>query len=256
MKTTAATLFCAALFVTASFAHADVVDYRLTNGSLDSLQISQSDTWDNKSLATLFNTYFTEQLGGFEYGTSQELFDDRGVNVDVANWSVHEGAKIVSSFKNAAYGHTLSLVDSTGTTVDSTTFASWTFQDNLGSETIFNMAAGEYNFTLETWLSGPSSVVETFYGSDPELNSDNLYHMVAFDVTDLIRIMFNDDSITSAYLFGWEDMTTNSDWDYQDLAYVMINVVPNATPEPATALIFGLGALVLPFARRRFQARK
>lgn len=237
-------------------------DYLNANGDLETLKISPSDTWDNRSLASLFNSYFADQLDGFAYSNSNDLFNDRGVKYDVQNWTVSEGARMESSFKNAGYGHTLNLLNASGETIDSTNFASWTFSDNLGGDHVFNLAAGDYNFSLETWStaqgtssSDPTKTLETFYGSDPSMNSDNMYHMVAFDVTDLVRLMYGDESITSAYMFGWEDLT-NGDWDYQDLAYIMVNVAPNATPEPATALIFGLGALVLPFAGKRLRGKK
>lgn len=257
-----ATSFFIGLFAVASTTYAD---YSLWNSDPETLQINDDNLYNDpqKTLANLFNNYFADQLaelGYSGYATSQDLYNDRGVKEVVANWTASEGASIQASFKNAAFAHTLSLLDNQGNVVDSTYFAGYSFDEKLSEGHVFNFAAGEYNFSLD--VDGYGWFDNMFYGEDPSMNSDSLIHMVAFDVTDLVRLMFDDASIESAYLFGWEDMLgkDGGDFDYQDLAYLMINVSPNAaaaTPEPSTMLILGFGGLAgVALLRRKLRKNK
>lgn len=256
---------------------ADVVstNYSVTNKDPQTLQIS-SETGDARSLAGLFNAYFKNELaqsGASGYATSQDLYNDRGVKAVISDWSVTDGAQIVSAFKSADYGHTLNLLNMTsGVAVDSATFRGY-MQDNVMTKatTTIDVDPGLYNFSLDVWKPKGDKVVTwwgnviedqraipgedlwSLHGEDPNQNEDGLIHMVAFDVTDLIRLMHGVD-IESAYMFGFEDMLAvghTPDFDYQDLALVMINVKPNVTPEPSTALIFLIGGAVSAAAYRR-----
>lgn len=250
---------CLACLLAMSVATAPLrADYASWNTDPNTLQINEGSL-DNNSLYKLFNEYFADYLET-PYTSGDELYADRGVKDVVANWTVGEGARIESSFKSAMNGHTLSLIDQSGNTVYSHDFAQSQFDTMLGGEMIFLTEAGLYNFSLDTWYNSNTEITDSFSGADPTLNAGNVIHMVAFDVTDLVRAMYDDMDIESAYLFGWEDLPYDNwyaDFDYQDLAYIMINVKPNvaaATPEPATALILALGAAVgLPLWRRKFR---
>lgn len=204
---------------------------------------------DNYNLYELFNNYF-----GTNYESSQALYEDRGVNSS-GSWIASDGAAIVSSFKNALLEQTLNVVNSnTGDVVASHVFGT-SFDKALTDGTILNLDAGLYEFTLE-------AAGELLYGADSSSNADGLIHMIALDVTDLIQAMYGDENINSAYLFGWEDLLSSNwyaDFDYQDLAYLMINVQPEstaATPEPGTVLIFGLGLVGAALAGRRLRRKE
>lgn len=224
---------------------------------------------DGSNFYQLFNNYFANELSavygdGFEYTSSMDLFEERGVQEVIPTWTVGEGGRIQASFKNAALDHDLNLYDANGNYVDSVYFKADTTSTSIENVNPIYLQEGSYSFVLDAyaqtnpWLSYIEGV---FYSDDPANNIDGMIHMIAFDVTDLARLMFSDDSITSAYLFGWEDVSAffNADFDYQDLAVMMINVIPNApsaTPEPATALILGIGLIGGAFARKRFRKNR
>lgn len=243
------------LMVSVAQLRADVIPW---NSDPSSLQITDSGKYsDPHSLAGLFTNYFADELGSLGlsgYTSSQDLYEDRGVKSIVQNWTVNDNASIHASFKNAAFAHDLNLLNSSGNVVDTKSFPGYTFNDKLGDGLIFELSAGDYNFSLDV----TSGIQNMFYGDDPTKNTDGSIHMVAFDVTDLMQARYGADLVESAYLFGWEDMLENNggDWDYQDLAYIMVNVTPNLTPEPGTLLIFGVGIVFGAAAIRRQNRRK
>lgn len=241
----------------AGISRADLVDYKTLNENPDTLQIyDDSSPYVTNQLFTLFNNYF-ELSGDAAYTSSNQLYADRGVKEIVTNWTANPGAQFVAGFKSAGYAHELTLADRvTGETLkdgDNPLFVKgYEAGENQTRlvDTVYDIpAVGEFAWKLST------SIGETFF-SDPALNSDGLIHFVAFDVTDLMREKYGDMDIESAYMFGVEDIDTNAYWvdhDYQDLSFIAINVrpIPAATPEPATALILGLGLMTLPLIRQR-----
>lgn len=250
---------------------ADVNEYGQSNTSYDTFRISGLS--DSKMLVEVFNNYFSEQLAvtGESYDTGNDLYASRGVREMVDTWHVNEGAQIIGSFRSAGMGHTLNFLDADGDKVWSHEYPRNVYDKALGNDVITVDATGDYNFSLNTWseyvrqetgetVREYSSV--TRYGDDPSKNPYDVIQMVAFDVTDLVQLMFDDPTIESAYFFGWEDyyFTPNHssmDFDYQDLVYLMVNVTPNTSssmPEPATAVILGCAALFgAAFGRRKFR---
>lgn len=222
--------------------------YREHNAAMDTLRINDDSGLDvdaagnNITLVSLFNKYF-----GTDYTSSQALFEELGVKEIVTNWTVNENARIEASFKSAALAQTLNILDSMGNTVASQTFAGGT-STGLGGEPVHFDVAGLYNFSLGTGEN-------VFSASN---SKDGLIHLLTFDVTALMQAKLPDEQIESAYLFSWEDLNLDhwySDFDYQDLSYVMINVAPNTvTPEPSTLLILGLGGIGFLLLRRRIAA--
>jgi hypothetical protein len=91
--------------------------------------------------------------------------------------------------------------------------------------------------------------------------NDEIQHLIAFDVTNLIQQRSGYENVESAFLFAFEDLALSPehreylDFDYQDFAFILTNVKANVdvvTPEPATALIVSIiGACALPFLKRR-----
>lgn len=240
--------------------------YNESNKSHDTLQINESG-WDSKnvSLANLFNQYFTDKLGAGNFDTyadSNALYADRGIKRQVGNWTLSANSEIIASFKSAQYGHELFAMNAETGEAESVFKVGKLLTNDPATSMLANTsykieANGEFNFELGTYNTyDHDQKYDTLYGDDPSRNSGETIQMVAIDVTDLIRKIEGYEDITSAFMFGWEDLPLNmsADYDYQDLVYIAINVTPDGyvTPEPATIAIFGLGALGLPFLRKRF----
>ena len=278
MKNNAIFFLCMAYILPSfSISHAQRLPYDVSaqyaeaNKSYDTFQISGLS--DSKLLVEVFNNFFADQLAVTKntYTTGNDLYADRGVKEIVSSWRVGGNTEIVGSFRSAALGHQLDMLDTnTGVIVDSHRFAAGVFNTEMASESIFMGPNGgaDVNFMLRGWSEWTDvirdengNIVDTkhnvgglsnpIYGDDPLKNPYDMIQMIAFDVTDLVRLMYDDMSIESAYFFGWEDYTyypnhKDIDFDYQDLTYLMINITPNtaaATPEPGTVLILGLGSL-------------
>ena len=273
-KGTFSALVILALVVFATtIAKADFNSYVTGNQNIDKFSINDAGktNWIAETpMYGLFNTYF-----GTDYASSDAIISGQDVVVS-NNWIAAEGAAIYGVYKVAGYAHSLSFVDDLGNTrltqkYDGNTQTSGTFTEQ-GANGVALGYEGEFSMVLNNSVG--NKAYETVYADHATLGakSDNLIHMIAIDVTDLmikkLTEMGQDTSeIYSAYLFGWEDMlasATHADYDYQDLAYIMINVrhesdshinSNNATPEPATALMFVIGMVAYPMSRS-FRSKK
>jgi len=249
-----------ALFLLALFAFSAQIakaDYAVWNKSADTFSINDVKIYDPFSFYELFNEYF-----GTTYTTSDAVLAERGFIVS-NDWIALPGAQIYAAYKLAAYRHELNFISEAGQTFLMEPYPSNTtnqgyIQDlangvNLGYEGIFSMV-------LDCFGGG---VDNTVFGTGSTRGTDFI-HMIAIDVTDLmIAKMFSEGKdttdIVSAYFFAWEDGSGNwVDFDYQDLAYILVNVRHQGdnylTPEPGTALIFAglsVGLVAYPLRKRR-----
>ena len=228
---------------------------------------------DNINLYQLFTNYFADQLAitGESYTSSNDLYNARGVD-PYTDWTT-SGSQMVGAFKVADLGHAMSMIDASGNIVAQIMHVGGT--ENIGQfggiTDLSNQVVGyipdglNVNFRLDADFWG-----NTVYSwsSNPDQNDgslgivgDGMVHMLALNITDLYNAKYNTDN-DSVFMFAWEDLHKTAgnggewaDWDYQDFVAIVTNVMPNsevnATPEPATMLILGLGFAGLGFARRQ-----
>jgi hypothetical protein len=249
-------------------------EYAASNANLETLRINDdtTDTDDNSKrnpLFRIFNEYFKNELNAL-YTSGNELADDRMIRYTISSWQVNEGSNVVASFTSANMTHGLEIYSTTGALLYETgQYDSSTSGSAMIDGRPIDLNAGDYIFSVNTdegMARAFSGDHEWYYSTDEYLANpnnwgmnyykDGIEHLIAFNVTDLIRQRSGYENIESAFLFAFEDSRLNStDFDYQDFAFVLTNVQANvitATPEPATILIFGIaGGIALPFLRRK-----
>ena len=222
-----------------------------------------NDQWISEfPLFHLFNEYF-----GTNYSSSDDLISSRGYTVS-NTWTALQGAEIYNAYKVAGFAHDLQLKGNDGWIV-SQQFAGNTQSSGVGEFEFLGVSipVGTFEMSIKAYAPGFAyflgevTAEASNYTAGPFTGSDDMIHMIAIDVTDLMSSLLGGKEIQSAYLFCWEDMVrTYADMDYQDLAYIMVNVADsnmssasnesNATPEPATALILLAGLGVYPLVRK------
>lgn len=245
---------------------ADLVDFATLNQDPWTLKINDLAFDPNTGVPTiqlynLFNNYFG-LTGDAAYTSSNDLYRDLGIKADISSWTALEGATYQAGFKSAGFQHELSLADketgekltdASGNNLFDKMFPAGEGQYSLVNDVTAVPVEGSLLWRLDSTYNG--QVVNDPFFSTTDMNSDAIIHFVALDVTELMRIKLGDDSIVSAIMFGVEDNKVGApymDYDYNDLSFVVTNFVPvpASTPEPASALIFGIGLVAIPFARR------
>ncbi|MDR2115815.1 MAG: PEP-CTERM sorting domain-containing protein [Planctomycetaceae bacterium] len=253
-------------------------EYIGLNADLETLQINDATGDTNEGapnpLFRIFNEYFHDEivtLGESNYTSGNELVEDRMIRQTISSWHVNPGSNVVASFTSSAWTHGLEIYSTTGNLLfDTDQYVSTTTAEAIIDGQAINLEGGDYVFSVNS--GGLSKAFsgdhEWYYSSDEYLNGgswtqyyeDGINHLLAFNVTDLMRQRFGYEGIESAFLFAFEDLniSDSSDFDYQDFAFILTNVNANTvTPEPSTALILSFaGVLALSFLRRKNKKAK
>ncbi|MDR0703671.1 MAG: hypothetical protein LBF88_01645 [Planctomycetaceae bacterium] len=278
MKTFVSQLILVAVVFSAaiSISYGDLLtreEYIALNANLETLQINDatSDTNGGTSnpLFRIFNEYFHDELvalGQSNYASGNELVNDRMIQQTISSWEVNPGSNVVASFTSSDWQHGLQIYSTTGALLfDTGQYNSTTTGEATIDGQPIDLEGGNYIFSANSNGEGKvfSGDHEWYYLSEEYLSGeswtryydDGIQHLISFDITDLMRQRLGYENIESAFLFAFEDWgALDSDFDYQDFAFILTNVSANvaAIPEPATALILGFaGTLALPFLRRK-----
>lgn len=218
-------------------------------GTSDNNQVGINDATKEKSLFQVFDQYFGNKYyeqTGTRFTSSNDLYDALKIIPESGQITVGENAKVQSYYKNAAFDHSVSILDSlTGQSAGSFKFNDWTVSSPGPS---VSLAAGSYDLVLNAFKGNNSYE----FHLDPALNQDGLIHMLMLDLS----WFFGE----PAFMVALEDMYQgsiygNPDWDFNDGIYVFRSVDADtapgaATPEPGSVLIFGSGLAGLALARR------
>jgi hypothetical protein len=117
------------------------------------------------------------------------------------------------------------------------------------------------NKTIGFYLESVSGSGTNTFFSEPGLNSDELDHLIAYDLSILGSISVVADfgsgettvNFANPVLLGWEDLVGGGDNDFDDTIY-LADVTP--VPVPASIFFFGAGLLGLGCMIRRNQQRQ
>jgi len=257
-------------FLFAANVRAELVDINFNQstpyGSMER-GVSQLYDWVNENFSTT-------------YVNNAALWKAYGVDPYTA-WKTNGEWKMLEAPTSAGVGFSYNLnmvsnnttqsLGSSGTTLSPDKRVTW----NVGT---LPSGTGTFDLTLDVLYNGK---LQYTLSSDPNANnftngtsvtgikdmndSYSPVQMVAFNITNLYNAA-KDTAYDSVYLFGWEDLVANfqadgthnwnkwvRDNDYQDVFFIVANVEPATTPEPATLAVLGLGLVGLGIARRRMK---
>ena len=281
MKNFVTFISCAAvtacLFV--STANADTLtsanDGKWGNGVKTNSTISDGKRWGEDALYQWVNSVYSVDainavFGNGEYDltkgftSSDQMYALMGVDYNKTTWTAGANAYAQTYYRQADLTHDLSVIDGDGVKHSLGTFTKADNSSVYGASEIGSaVAIAEGEFTLEFRAYGIAGYDQTFSTIAAD-NKDGFAHILGFDVTDLVnygKSVGDEGWVTSAYLFGFEDLLAKHsgvDWDYNDMITVVYDLEGRATssgdssstPEPATLAFFGLGCVALPVVRR------
>jgi hypothetical protein len=163
---------------------------------------------DEKNLYEIFNDIF-----GTSYGSSDDLFTDRGMADAYDDWWTETNGQITLTVRYAGYDQALGIEDDDGlrTLIESI---------DPGEQEVTIDFNTNGNFVWVEILSGSGSGVGPWYSDDRNTPDD---HFLAFDVSDFYA---DDPSIEGAWVIAFEDTEGLGDQDYNDLVAVVTDCVP------------------------------
>ena len=227
--------------------------------------ISDGKRWGEDALYTWVNKVYSVEAINAVYGlngfsSSDQMFDAIGISFNETVWTAGADAYAQVYYRQADLSHEVFVVNEDART----SVGSFSKADNskvydareIGN--VMSIAEGQFNLEVQVTGSGYNETFSTVASS----NRDGFAHILGFDVTALMNYgKSEEDWVSSAYLFGFEDLYAKHfgvDWDYNDMIMVVYDLAPGAvntsdvdsTPEPATLALFGLGFVAMPVVRR------